>query len=452
MAPGQVLALAAQLSRHDFENLTDYVPLTGLAEKRPVKLLRALGLAAQKGEAHPDAWETFLLSTARSNDRTRLVRAIGQRLLRLPEPMLAGMVYSVTEWILRLAAPLQTQAPDLFAALWTAVIAVMRDHPETTDSVALDTAGHDWATHSLNAPGGKLAQALLKDPNAGANGPPPIFLERADALLSLGGAARRDALVIFAHQVRWLYHHRPTWTADSILSVLGQDTEDERAFWAGFFWAAQFPGFELYAQLKPYLLAMIAVASDASGHLETLAALVLGGWGAVNDATGEQPVTDDELRQALRIGRDRFRTRVLWQVQTWGKGTEGDWRAKTLRLLREVWPRELAATSPAVSESMLELAASVINEVDFPEFVDAVTPLMTPVPPDALGLFTLGDKEADGVTQYPLAALQLAFAALPFDASTWPYGADRIVEQLSRLPQTAQDPRMLQLRRRLAAR
>ena len=54
--------------------------------------------------------------------------------------------------------------------------------------------------------------------------------------------ARRDALVIFSHQLVWIYGHAPDWAEAHLLSVLGHDCEDERAFWSGFFWAGAFPG------------------------------------------------------------------------------------------------------------------------------------------------------------------------------------------------------------------
>lgn len=449
--PARLLARAAELGGHDYDRMIDRVPLAGIAETKPARFLRALGVAAMRGEGQPKAWETFLLSEARSKDRDRLAQAIGLRLLKLPEPIFAGIALSVAEWMLRLAAPLQARAPDIFEALWDALLAVFRAHPETTDSGMLHSAGHDWAGHALNAPGGKLAQALLKDPAVQNGGLSVSWLRRAECLLAVDGAVRCDALVMFAHHVRWFYLHAAAWTTEHLLSVLGDGGEDEKAFWAGFFWAARFPGFELYSRLKPHLLAMAASLRGRGGHLEVLAGLILGGWGSIDESTGRSAVSDDELREVLRSGGEPTRGQMLWQLQAWSRDAESEWCDKRLRLLRDVWPRERAARSPDVSEHLFELAVEA-DPADFPALVDVVTPLMTPVSQRALGMVSLAQKDGKAETLDGLALLTLVFTALPADASQWPYGADSVVGVLARRAETAQDARTVELRRRLAAR
>src|SRR5262249_54067306 len=140
----------------------------------------------------------------------------------------------------------------------------------------------DWANHALSSPIGKLAQALMKDESleSSAGGFAPSWLCKVEDLLGMAGAARRDALVIFSHQLIWIYSHAPGWAEAHLLSVLGQDREDERAFWSGFFWAAHLPGLELYARLKPFLLGMASGEQDRSGDVEKIAGLVLAGWGS----------------------------------------------------------------------------------------------------------------------------------------------------------------------------
>src|SRR5262249_23730007 len=152
------------------------------------------------------------------------------------------------------------------------------------------------------------------------------------------------------HQLPFLHHHAPAWTEAHVLSVLGADADDEHAFWSGFFWAARFPGFPLFRRLKPYLLALAVDPSKRTDRLEIAAGLILGGWANPDDASGEAPVSDDELREALRAGDDAFRHQVVWQLETWSRGDGGEWRNNALRLLRDVWPRELVVRSPGISK------------------------------------------------------------------------------------------------------
>jgi hypothetical protein len=448
--PATLLRRAAELGGHDFGAMTDRVPLAGLAEAHPARLLRALSLAVGRGEEPVNAWETFLLAETRASDQLRLVRATGNRLARLSDSLFARLLHPITEWMLRLASRLQAELPDVFNALWTRALEAMRANPETAESSALNTKGYDWATHALNAPGGKLAQALLKDPAAGSAGLPASWLARAETLLDLGDAARRDALVFFAHQLPYLNYHAPVWTERHILGVLGADAEDEHAFWSGFFWAAKFPGFLLFKRLKPYLLAMASDPSKRGDRLEIAAGLILTGWSNIEEATGQSPVSDDELLDALRADDGAFHHQVLWQLQAWSRANGGEWRPNALRLLRDVWPRELVVRGPKISEDLFALAIETGD--DFPAFVEAVTPLMTPLDQNAhcMLALTLDDGKADGLDQQAL--LSLVFTALPENAAAWPWGADVVVERFSRSAAISDDARTLQLRRRLANR
>jgi hypothetical protein len=413
-------------------------------------VLRALGLAVGRGEDQVDAWETFLLAPARKTDRLRLVCAIATRLARLPQPLFQRLIDPVTEWMLRVADRLQSDLPNIFALMWERGLATILANPESVDSAALDTKGYDWATHALNAPAGKLAQALLKDPGAGSNGLPDGWLDRAKALLNLGGPARRDSLVFFARQVPYLRHHAPAWTDEHVLSVLGADHEDEQAFWSGFFWAAQFPGYAIFRRLKPYLLAMAVDPTNRAGRLEIAAGLVLGGWANVDEETGRAPVSDSDLRDALRASDYAFRHQIIWQLRGWSRGDGGEWRSNALRLLREVWPRELVVRSPKVSEDLFSLVLETGD--DFPAFVGAVTPLMTALDKNANCMLelTLADGKADALD--PKALLTLVHTALPENAADWPWRADVVVDRVARTAETARDPRAAQLRQRLARR
>src|SRR5205085_10566627 len=112
-----------------------------------------------------------------------------------------------------------------------------------------------------NAPAGKLAQALFYDPrlnNVEAEaGFPVAWLNLVSALLTLTDDLRRHALVIFFHNVNWLYAIDPAWTEDNLLSILeGGNEQDADAAWSGFLWGAKLPHPKLYSRLKPRLLGM----------------------------------------------------------------------------------------------------------------------------------------------------------------------------------------------------
>ena len=453
--PTTLFTRAAQLSGHDYDRMEERQPLAGLAAVQPVRFLRALVLARKQGDPVTGAWETFLDSEARHKDRSRLMWAIASRAAELPSNILAQIARSLCNWILRLGAPLQKEPRKPFAALWSALVSALREHPEATASGVISSGTIDWANHAINSPIGNLAQALMKDKGlkSSAGGFSSSWLRKAESLLSMTGDARRDALVIFSHQLAWIYGHAPGWAQAHLLSVLGHDREDERAFWSGFFSAAHIPGFELYARVKPFLLAMVEAERDRSDHIDKIAGMLLAGWGSFDTTQdGKRCVSDDEMRQALRTGGDAFRRRLLWYLRTWSKEDEsGRWGADALVLLREVWPRERVVRTEETSEYLFDLAIDA-DRHRFAAVVHAVTPLMMTLSPNALGVLEPTRDEDDERVREPLALVKLLYAALSQNAADWPYGADSVVERLAANPTTANDPRMAELRRRLAAR
>jgi hypothetical protein len=121
-----------------------------------------------------------------------------------------------------------------------------------------------------------------------------------------------------------------------------------------------------------------------------------------------------------------------------------------LRLLRNVWPRELVVRSPKISADLFSLAIEAGD--DFPAFVEAVTPLMTTLDKNAHCMLPLTQANGKADALDPNALLTLVHTALPENAVDWPWGADVVVNRLTLAAETAQDPRTLQLRRRLAKR
>jgi len=116
-----------------------------------------------------------------------------------------------------------------------------------------------------------------------------------------------------------------------------------------------------------------------------------------------------------------------------------------------VWPRERVVRTEETSEYLFDLAIDA-DRHRFAAVVHAVTPLMMTLSPNALGVLEPTRDEDDERVREPLALVKLLYAALSQNAADWPYGADSVVERLAANPTTANDPRMAELRRRLAAR
>ena len=97
--------------------------------------------------------------------------------------------------------------------LWKKILSILRSNPESAKSgVVRGSKEPDWIEEALSAPVGKLAQALMNDPQkqgieAGKGFPLP-WIGRVDELLSLEGDLRRHALAMFAFQSRMVLRDR----------------------------------------------------------------------------------------------------------------------------------------------------------------------------------------------------------------------------------------------------
>ncbi len=453
-----VLNKAVELSGRTHELLVESNPFAGLASQRPARAFAAL-VDAAKHNTYPEwAWRTFLNSEARKSDKPRFTALIAERVSRLPTSALSELIYPVSEWLLVSSKVLLKEFPKQFELVWGKVISVVRSNPDCAkSSIVRGNKEPDWAAEALNAPVGKLAEALMNDPQkqgaeAGKGFPFP-WISRADELLSLGGDLRRYALVMFAFNLNWFFAIDPAWTEKKLISVLDEEEQDQSAVWAGFFWAAKIPSQKLYSQLKPHLLRLAKHKSIARrNHAEVLAGILLAGWGTADSATGKRFVTDAEMRDILVNADDDFRSHILWQLEAWSanKGNEdGKWDKKLSVFFNNVWPRQKSAKSPRITAKLCELAFS--DATAFPERVDIILPLVTKIDQDVRHhLMRLEDNVVD---QYPEKTLLLLSAVLPENAAVWPYGIESTLERIGNAnPSLLKDPRLVELKRRWNAR
>ena len=229
--------------------------------------------------------------------------------------------------------------------------------------------------------------------------------------------------------------------------------DDVDAFWAGFFWAARAPQEVLYLRLKPALLDLAHKASFARRrHAEILGGILLIGWNGRVTADGERAISNDEMRAVLIDADDEFRSQIVWQLDTWSKDQSGPWPKEALAFLKEVWPKQIGAKTSGVSIKLAELALS--HDEDFPEYVDAILPLVIRIDRDHMRLPTLHrSSERSVIERFPTKTLELLSAILPDDARRWPYGIDEVLRRIGVAdPALLNDARLIELNRNWNAR
>lgn len=453
-----LLDKAKEISGREFEKMINKDPFAGLSSKRPVRALSALSNATKRGDCPEWAWQKFLYSQTRENDKPRFSALIARRIANLPDVSIAGLVQPAADWLLKCSKTLIVGYPVEFELTWSKIIHVLRTEPGISKtSLVRGNKEPAWATEALNAPVGKLAQAIMNDPQKnglkGGKGFPVQWTNRAEELLSLPGDHRRYALVILAFNLNWFFHIAPNWTSKYLLTALANEDEDQEAFWEGFFWGAKHPENKLFLRLKPWLL-KLAVKKHVVGRREAnvLSALLLSGWERTQKKTAKRLVTNEEMRTILLNADDDFRGQLIWHLERWSSDEKnGTWKANLPVFFSEVWPRQKQAKSPSVTAKLCDLAFS--NGEIFPIVVDAILPLVTKIDEEGTYFPHLRGKKDGIVTSHPEKLLELMWEVLSESATKWPYGVDEILAKIGDAkPSLLNDLRLIELKRRLSAR
>jgi hypothetical protein len=162
------------------------------------------------------------------------------------------------------------------------------------------------------------------------------------------------------------------------------------------------------------------------------------------------------MRWLLLKVDDELRSQILWEAQKWSKENEAEaaegWASQLTEFLQKVWPRQIAAKSPAISARLVELAFS--DKARFAQRVEAILPLLTKLDRGAhLSLLDLNETSNNVIDSYPKQALALLHIVLPDDARAWPYGIEAVIRRIGEADASLNaDERLTALKRRWDAR
>ncbi|MBT8167483.1 SIR2 family protein [Falsiruegeria litorea] len=453
-----VLTKAQELGGRADDFLVENDPFAGLCQSHPVIAVSALRLEVKSGQYPQWAWRRFLNSEKRKGDGARLKNFIAEILTTATDEGLNKIAYPATDWLLSASEGLPEECVPVFERFTRRLLRFLSDNPDAGGSgIVRGSRDPDWATEALNSPAGKIAQALYHDPRRKSldknQGFPVEWLNLVEAGLSLPGDNSCFSLVFCTHLLNWFHNVDPKWTEDNLLSILrSNNPEKHEAWWTGYLWGARnLPSFRLFQYIKPFLLAKASSHTyEERDNRDKLAGLVLASWGRPDLETGVERISNNEFRKVLLDAGDRFRSRVLWQLERWSKeaGESGQfWQALQERFLHEVWPVQKAARTPQNSARLIELAFS--NEDTFMALSKAILPLLSPIERDHIRLPSIRRGEESIVNNHPERVLEILYLALPENANSWPYEIDATLSRIGEAdPNLKQDVRLVELLRR----
>jgi len=442
--------------------LEDHDPFGGLCVSRPVRALNALTYEAKQGRFPEWAWRKFLYAEFSATPKPKFFALIAARLATYGETNLAAFAGPAANWLHKRSALLAGHFPRVFSAFSVALIKTVASHPTGGGSnVIRGDKTPNWVSEALNAPSGMIAQALMNDGRVKSETDigqlNDDWLEDAASLLALPGDGHRYALTIFSFNLNWFFARSPDWTTDHLLSAFNDPaTKDYDAAWSGLLWRGRLSSGELFRRLKPNLLVFSKTGNWAKrGYLEALAAILLREWARPNTEEGAHSVSDVELRDLLRETNEDFRIQIIWLAERWAKKADDSgktpWLASMLRLIRDVWPRDLSVKTPKMSASLCNLAFS--NPDNFSDIAVLVLPLVSRAEVEHLHIHGLHQHGEGIAKEHPELTLALLSIVLPFSANSWPYEIEKVIAAIVlTAPELKFDSRYIELLRRRNAR
>lgn len=457
-----IISRSKQLSGRNEDFLVEKDPFSGLSGDYPIRAFSALTDAARQGEFPEWAWRKFLNTELRNSDPPRLSTLISERIIKYPDKAIRELITPISGWLLKVSQQLSFSAPNTFDKIIPKLVNILQtDSTDGASSIVRGNNKPEWVMEAINSSAGKLAEAVFEDPRRNGlkvdAGFPAEWGAHIDNLLSLGGDHRRYVLVIFSLHLDWFYQIDSSWVEVNLLSILDEDDDDNKnAFWDGFFWGARVPNRKLYVRIKDNLLSYAKMGDKSlRGPNERLAGIILAGWGSIDSDTGKRLVSNVEFRDVLLQVDDEFRSKILWQLTRWVeiKVEEQNlrWTEMLPEFLRDVWPRQKIVRTARTSTSLFELAFS--NADTFQEIAELILPLLITVNSEYLMLPELRKSKDNIVDIYPDQTLDLLYAILPENVTTWPHD---IVDVLQRIGDAGaylgSDEKLLELKRRWNAR
>lgn len=436
----ELLPRALADSGRDHDHFVEHDPFSGLAERKPVRVLRALLLETLPPEQNQRAWAVFLQSPGRGHDKLRFANLVGCRIMRLSDAAFAGALDAILYWLEHRASGLYSEHRPTVEDLIDRSTAVVASLPMIPHAHV--KRQRDWLNSVQGSSGGRLVEILCRDPSldsypVGAS-LPKEWLHRIGACLALPGDDALFALFQITQRLQWLFAREAGRAEKMILAALDRADDSREVVLAGFLNNPEFGERSLYNRLKPPIMKLTSGdLTRPEADPRALAYFLLSGWLTIENS--QRWLSDMEMRTALVRGEKEFRQTILWQIAQW----EFD---DKFYFLSQVWPLQIAARSETITDRLCSIAMK--DQAHFENLATAVMPFLTKM---GKGSIVFGEGEdTDAIfAAHPKIALEMFWRILPEESADWPYGIHQQLESLHNASKSIRsDPRMIELMRR----
>ena len=419
----QIIPLARRLP--EVQDGTYYRPYTGLVSQYPRRAVAALSCEARRNQYPIRFWRATLEEWPATTSR-RLVWLFGTRLTRLPSIVSQKLKTNSFQWLREHFSELVAQDRPRALGLFDAFLE--RSFEDATGKAESETREKDTVGAQRDRPnrtfhraiGGVAGMAaellfdLLKSQDPTRDSGLPLEIKtRFERLIALPDGYAQDAMCIVASKLPLLDSVDPGWTRGTVVPWFDLTHPASGVVWNGFLHNGRLPQRDLFLLLKPHFLSFFRDT-----------------WGSILDAKAferlHQVLVDDylqrrddtpylsrqEARRALQETDARGRAHGLRFAVLFLTKNSKQWRRCGKSFLEKLWPRESRCQTVETSLLLLHLANKAGD--DFPAVVEAVVPLLVPIPDIHTVVHGFTSQEGSELPRrFPAHALRLINKVVP---------------------------------------
>ncbi|MBF0131905.1 MAG: SIR2 family protein [Magnetococcales bacterium] len=387
-------------------------------------------------------WRTALMSWSQEGMVLQSWQYAAPLVQTMPDTVIQEIAHDVTSWIETVSKSINRHE-EIMLDLCRRVLGLpfKAGSEMTRNDKTIDRP----VSEAINHPVGHVMQAMInlwfkRNPNDNDHLPDdikPFFTKLCDVQVDWF----RHGRVLLGSQLIAIFRVDRPWAEQYLLPLFSWNNPREaKAVWEGFLWSPRLYQ-PLLIALKPQFLESANHYIDLVEHHQQFAAFLT--YAALEPTEG---YTEDEFRSAIgslpQKGLEESAEALVQALAGAADQHEDYWRNRVLPFWQNVWPKSRDIATSRIAKSLIQLIIAARSK--FPDALAAIEGWLQPIEDCHDVVCPL--KESGLCIQFPADALRLLNVVI--DEPRWvPEELGQCLDEIVQtMPQSAQDPRYLQLR------
>ena len=438
---GDIVRVSLGHSRRTGDPFVQNEPFTGLVKTRPVRAVRALGIAARRGEFPEYLWSSVIRHWPEDAPR-RATKVLHGLMRRIPPATIVAIRGTVGDWLAGRFPDVATDdrvlAFGVFDHLVESLLTTGSEGPasppgEWTIGASGVQESRPTYRRAIDAPIGKAVVGLLRvlerdNPGHGAGLPEDLGI-RVDRLVSASGEGADDAVCILSSRAAWLKGIDPGWVGAKMVPWFRLDHDRAESAWNGILWNGAAIRL-LFDEIKDGFLHLPAKMCEWGGEeMELYCKCIIAL--ALPSGADKHRLSFEQARQCLRRITPEGREHVICLLRPVGTKSDDGWRKLVIPFIHRAWPNERQYQTSGTRERWLTLLYDTGDA--FPDVLRAVRNHLGAV--DARhAVLAVVQREVGAMEllakKFPRQTLDLLDRVVPDGVGEAPYGLSTVLTLL----------------------